>query len=1349
MVSQNPQRTPIDNFRDCHAYVLLGAPGSGKTTVFKDEAESSNSYHYESARDFITYKNKPEWQNKVLFIDGLDEVRAGTVDGRIPIDNIREILYQLNCPKFRISCRATDWFGAIDRRALRNLTKGEPVKILYLNPLTDDHIIDFLCQDQRVSSADIFLKLAREYNIDYLLYNPQSLNLLVKSVANNQWPKSRFEAFDMACKKLIIEKNKEYHALKIKSKFNQNRLLDEAGKICAYLLLTGKVGFKLMGNDSTTEYIVVDQIEDVDLEVCDKIFKSRLFDIMKEGHVAPIHKNIAEFLAGKYLGKLIEQGLGVERILSLITSVDVDGGNISKFQNLFAWIASFSYSAKLEIIDRDPLGAVFYGDCLIFSSDQIKQLIEDLREQAKKNPLLFIANQSDYRLDAFATPDMVDYFQLILQNFNAGRTSKEHDVLYVAVILTIFINSRKTPKIANEFVNIFKKNDCSSLLKELALNAYIRHSDSKTNFNELEQLLNKVSSGELEDPDDSLLGLLLKRLYPSNINSSELLKYYRPRKTPNVIGYYHLFWWYYIAENSDSCQLTQIIDNFKCLVNKPVNEFNEDQLSFWKYSIRIYYELVYQFLKRYPDEVEPILQGIFGVKKEKSYAIGGKKIDIWNFLSENPNIQIKLLNLRLNYCEQYHKHDSYKDFKYCISSSINRLVSPSLQSKLIEWYLDKATTATNKYTVKFFIHKVATYTQPNHNKTGVSQEFVLNRLKYHPIIRAKYKKKYDRLEQNRNQEIECDIKELKRQNQERYNIFKHHETVLLNNVCPVSILNKLSLAYFDSDVREYTPHKRLNFLLGDDSLVEASLLGLKNSICRKDVPSIENLLRYSVSDEKHLLIYPMLAGLHILVQNLDALKIAISNENYLCRILTLVFSTQFLPQELKNYSVWLPKLLNCSPKIFTKVLTQTVSFQLNQGINPFFDLEYLVHDIHLNKPFEYENRSETSTFHQHRVAGSVSMKLLKTFPEQSNSNQLSYLVSLLRVASLHGEQNQLVQLIDNKLSGNNMNLEQRIYWLAGSFWVSGDKYLSELQNYIKCDKQHNTHLKKFLESRSWHPLLNEKLEISTIRFYITLFAPVYHPSNEIDYEVLSITDQIHLFINQLARMESSEAGLTLKELSSEENLKCWRLHFLDAIELVRESQFEYLNIDKITNTLQNKYPANSADLTALTLNLIEELDKNIRDGVTSDWRQYWNTGPHGKPIDPKNEQLCRDTFLSDLNLKFKSLNLNIEALPEVVFANDKRADIVILYKELKIPIEIKKSKSKDVFTAIKNQLPKYTRDPKTNGYCIYLIFWFGKGKTNQNVNSAEELRQRLIDTLSKNEKHKISIYVIDVAKQDK
>ena len=89
----------------------IAEPGAGKTTAFKTEAASRGGT-YVTVRAFQTFDDRPQWHDTMLFLDGLDESRAGTEDGRTPLDDIRNRLDHLERPRFRLSCRWADWMAA-------------------------------------------------------------------------------------------------------------------------------------------------------------------------------------------------------------------------------------------------------------------------------------------------------------------------------------------------------------------------------------------------------------------------------------------------------------------------------------------------------------------------------------------------------------------------------------------------------------------------------------------------------------------------------------------------------------------------------------------------------------------------------------------------------------------------------------------------------------------------------------------------------------------------------------------------------------------------------------------------------------------------------------------------------------------------------------------------------------------------------------------------------------------------------------------------------------------------------------------------------------------------------------
>ncbi len=126
-------------------------------------------------------------------------------------------------------------------------------------------------------------------------------------------------------------------------------------------------------------------------------------------------------------------------------------------------------------------------------------------------------------------------------------------------------------------------------------------------------------------------------------------------------------------------------------------------------------------------------------------------------------------------------------------------------------------------------------------------------------------------------------------------------------------------------------------------------------------------------------------------------------------------------------------------------------------------------------------------------------------------------------------------------------------------------------------------------------------------------------------------------------------------------------------------------------------------------------------------------------------------MLSDLQERLG--RLGIDAQREGSYAEDKRSDIRVSYGGFNIPVEIKRSCHRDVWTAIRRQLvAKYTRDPGAAGYGIYLVFWFGDTETCRPTKcegwtpqTAEDLRSRIEQSFDDQERQLIAVCVVDVS----
>ena len=150
----------------------------------------------------------------------------------------------------------------------------------------------------------------------------------------------------------------------------------------------------------------------------------------------------------------------------------------------------------------------------------------------------------------------------------------------------------------------------------------------------------------------------------------------------------------------------------------------------------------------------------------------------------------------------------------------------------------------------------------------------------------------------------------------------------------------------------------------------------------------------------------------------------------------------------------------------------------------------------------------------------------------------------------------------------------------------------------------------------------------------------------------------------------------------------------------------------------------------------QNLDRQL-DGIAVDircenddgFRAFWSEGrPENRP---KPENSCRDALLTRLHARLSPLAVVCE--PESDRANDKRADLLLSYRaEFELPIEIKRDSNRSLWTALHDQLARqYAVAPRSEGYGIYLVFWFGGEEVppptdvGEKPRSAEELKGRL------------------------
>ncbi|MCY3878943.1 MAG: hypothetical protein OXF74_07165 [Rhodobacteraceae bacterium] len=1344
-----PPSQSIEEWENHVAYVLLGLPGSGKTTIFKHEAQRQGVTCV-TVRDFLAFDDRPEWHKETLFIDGLDEARSRAVDGLTPLDQILAKLDRIGCPRFRLSCREADWFGSNDVNRLRMVSPDpdRTVTVLRLDPLSDDDVRQLLSADAGFDYPDDFMSSAREKGLQGLLSNPQSLKMLVKAVGpDGVWPKTRMQAFDMACRALLAEHNED-HSLAQPDRESVADLITACGRLFAVQLLTGAAGYIRCVNEEDTDFLGPDRLPGMDRKIISQCLQSKLFEAPASCRASPIHRQIAEFLAAGYLADLIQDGLPVERVLALMTGHD--GVIVSEFRGLSAWLAAHCKCGRAAVIARDPLGTILYGDVSDFSLEERNCLLRGLHREVRINPGNFVRPHLDSRLGDLVSSDLEERFHEIL----AASDRDESWQSLVIVLLEALRHGECLPQLASVVKELILDGTRRPRLRVPALKLYLRHFRK---VSELKEFAAALYTGKAPDPDDDLLGILLSELYPDEISETEVIRYLKIPRMPDYYGAYRYFWTVRLLNESAGSRLAVLLDHFVARYD----ELLADQKALGlldSFVPQLHAPLLSRFLQSSDDQTD--LTRLFdwldpvatSFDRDYSPETGYEYREVRQWLIDHPDIWKALMAEGLRKCIDRYGHDKVYGIAYCMNGvEHGRLLAVTRPPDFGLWCLDQAITVSDADAADWLLEQIAGCLREGCFNEGLAYEDVSKRLAGDADLKCAFDRKAAQLETAASEVTPSrrhSRTHLKTEKPNWYAHVKPHEDELRGNKASPELLHQLAKVYFGGylNLQGNLPRERLGSLLDDDSsLIEAVLAGFRRTADRGDLPTDRQVIRLGATKQTHYLALPFLAGLE------EEPLPEPSDERLLRLALAINYTVPAWPGG--RYSAGLPRglhksLLSKHTQLAADVLIQSVLSELRSGAA---------------SPFGVAELARSS---DHAGVASISaLHLLQRFPIRCTSDQLSSLSHLMLAARRHCREEQLLELIDGKHSHPGMTVAQRIYWLVCGLCIDPKTYVDRLGNYAAVTQRRIRFLAEAVANQlNRSSDLRVRQSVPALRLLIRLIGVSCRPhSFDTDSDegtfvtpAMEAAGRVRRFINQLASISSEDAFHALEELASDTDLRPWQELLMDAVSrqsaLRRETGFIHGDVEQVLATLACGTPANAADLAALIVEHLHQLARKIRDGSTSDWRQYWNVDGRAHIQKTRPENVCRDALASDLKARLQPLGVDV--LPEGAYTDAKRADIRVSIGEFNVPIEVKKSCSRDLWSALRSQLiNQYVRDPGTGGYGIYLVLWFGNAKdctpaspiTGPLPVDAQDLGRRLRSTLSEEEKFRIRICVVDVA----
>ena len=1307
----------LERFRSTPAYVLLGDPGAGKTTAFKCECEAlGDTATYVTARDFLTFApaRHPEWCGKTLFIDGLDERRAGAPDKRTPFDQIRRQLDDLGRPLFRLSCRATDWLGENDRQHLASVAPHSAVTVLRLDPLTAADAEAVLAARGDVPNPRKFISDARARGLDGLLNNPQSLGLLADAVAQNRpWPQSRLQTFEQACRGLAAEHNPEHRYARQAPEVDAT--LDAAGRLCAMLLITGGAGFASDPDHADGDYLDAGQCayDPYDRNALLQALSTKLFVTEAEWRFTPAHRTVAEFLGARHLARRIGEGLPAGRVLALITGED--GGMVTELRGLAAWLAALGKGARQDLIERDPIGVVSYGDVHDFTPDEKRTLLEALRRESARLGTVKWVPQA---VGALVTRDMAPVLRDALEPIDEPS--------FAELVLCALTHGTPLPDLAEFLFDLVYHRHRWDLLPGMALDAFLYNCPDESDRNrKLEQLLDDLNGGRLSDRKGDLLGTALTELYPRRITAEEIWNYLPVTNVRGTFGPSHYFWRYHLVEKSSDVAVAGLLDALATRRNDLRPELKRLRME------EVPLKLLARGIERHGDTLAT----------ERLYYWLGVGIDSEMRQGEVDAVRIRTwLEGRPDTLKEVIAEIARRpaEFPTETQSQVDQLrYGAAFPPDYGLWCLQQAVTITSGSWIRYYLCQSCDALAHKTYDRGLTLEVMFERTRDVPEVK-----------QILDQEMlvvpivetlkgivrkQSFLEERERNHQTWIAYVRSNVTELRAGQCAPNVLYLIAKAYYRilSEAPGDNPEERIRKLFRDEEpLIEAAFSGIRGTLIRDDLPEIDKIIVLTGSGREYRIGLPFQAALELNPKRR-------LNDRQVRQALAFYYSTPPALCPRAQSPKWYRLLLAREPETVADVLVKCVAAGLRNGMQD----DSLVYPLLVE-----EDHAD--------LARCAALPLLRRFPLRCTVPQLHILDCLLHSARLHLDGRLFQELIAERLSRKSMTVSQRVHWLAIGVIAEPDTYLDRLQEFMQRREQRITHLAEFF-ARAGRAV--DELTVPALNYLIGLLGSTVGRWTAHGWDLQSTgadlaSSCVYEMIQRLAILPEPEAGAALDKLAAEPALSSWRATLVTARDrqrvIRRDAGYQHPSVAQVGDTLRNCLPANPGDLAALITDRLDEIGGRIRTANTDDWRQYWNVDQYEHPCEPKPENSCRDALLSDLR---QLLPPEVDAQPEGAYAKDRRADVRVTYRNFDIPVEAKKNAHPDLWSAIRCQLIKhYANNPAKGGYGIYLVFWFGAKCTQQSPRGAlpdrpEALREQLEATLTEDERRRISVRVIDVS----
>ena len=1359
------------------AFVLLGEPGMGKTSSL-EALEEHLGGECISAQDFILEDSSTLKPDQFYCVDALDEARVNA--DSTTFKEIRKLIYQAKLTHFCISCRIADWLET-DTKEIQYIAPNKRLKVVELLPLSKEETTNLLIKSE-VNDPDTFIDQAEQLGFADMLGNPKSIEILAAAVKQNnqQWPKKRTQAYELACISLLHEHN-DYHLQAQRDRPQSNEsLLEAAGWLCSLLLLSNHyaissadIGIGKASNNTLWLESVINESPSNNSNLTTTVLKRRLFQRTANRHY-PIHRTIAEYLAARYLSKLIQQNtLLAERISTLLLASPMH--LITNLRGLAGWLAALSSPIRQKIFVAEPASVLDYGDLHLLSNTDKQELIQYLAASSSFNYSSYRWRQGE-RYAPLVHSNMQSFvidwlLKLTKTNFkNKASSVKLPQTLTANTLLYALEKKNKSEYWEPMLKLLLQSTEVPTSLKHPALSALWKHSENPAQS--YLGIFHDIHTGKIQDKSKGLRGDILYKIYPKYLSPEQMLKYFSPPDKYNFNSY-SMFWDSGLIAKTTSDQLLEWMDALAQALEDGLFEQDDDGLYYnqrKEFSSIILSSIEMFGAEQTPERLARWLswcvfdnQTPFSTLNHEEF----QKLKRWK--ENHSSIIQNVIAYRLRVITPPHMAD------YKISDGADL---PNMGA----FWLNQAKLLLNEVSVDEHLKRSATALNNaiSYLKKNDKPEISLNDIENVASLSSELKEVLDErqkynTEDNWNSEfLLAEKKRVQKQEQLKQNL-ESRLALLLSQLDKIRSGQHLQFLYHAAWAElpeNYINNSEHDWIIESlkryPELHKATQEGYQTCLKKLTRQDIAKSSEAREKNQRLLIELPAYLGAKNLFQESPSRFISLSDE------ILEALCTLYLSNSSDSLAEW---LIDLSEKKFNLVSEVWWGVYRNQF---------------KKKPSKDNNRLPFihALYNEPRLASLANELLPKALTHWplkiSNANLFGF--TDLLIAMIHKCPEKLSELIEHRLQKKSIGAIQRAHLVMAGLWVAPDKFTSIINSLLKKKVTSRNPYLSFIAYANRYGVNDQRtltvpdwgVEVKALAFQ--LLAPLFPPNPP---ERTIWTPDHHddgrdflRMLNESFFTDLSENGLkVIKSLKYDKTLTLWE-GYLDRLlsryaTALAEKNFTTPTPLQVAGVLQNKSPVNHSDLMALAIEGFSQLQKEIRNSPTDLIHRFWQVDSNAQKAIPPHrpETECRNVIADWLQAHLQ--NYGITLLPELLHGAGNQSDIGLLVQiqgqaDLLLPIEVKgdwnKSKGgRDVWHAAKNQLyDKYVTDPRCGGLGLYLVLWMGERKkgdgghtdeayihpNHPNIKTPELLQMALIEEASKllgEAANQIKIVVLDLS----